>query len=154
MEVPRLGVESELQLLAYATATVMWDLNRACDLYHSSQQHRILNPLSEARDRTCILVGFVTTEPQWELLPNHFNQIIYHVCACTHTHTNHFILKNSGTQKTCKTITMNSHIDSPTTISTHVLSLSILSNTLIKKALLHSAGKSTQYSSNLDRKRI
>ena len=110
MEVPRLGVESELQLLAYATATVMWDLNRACDLYHSSQQRRILNPLSEARDRTCILVGFVTTEPQWELLPNHFNQIIYHVCACTHTHTNHFILKNSGTQKTYKNITMNSHI--------------------------------------------
>ena len=28
---------------------------RACDLHHSSQQRRI-NPLSKARDRTCILM--------------------------------------------------------------------------------------------------
>ena len=27
MVVPRLGVESEPELLAYATATAMWDLN-------------------------------------------------------------------------------------------------------------------------------
>ena len=27
MEVPRLGVKPELQLLAYATATAMWDLS-------------------------------------------------------------------------------------------------------------------------------
>ena len=26
------------------------DLSHFCDLYHSSQQHQILNPLSEARD--------------------------------------------------------------------------------------------------------
>ena len=26
-----------------------------CDLHHSSQQHRILNPLSEARDQTYVL---------------------------------------------------------------------------------------------------
>ena len=50
MEVPRLGVESELQLLAYATATAMQDPSHVCDLYHSSQQHWILNPLREARD--------------------------------------------------------------------------------------------------------
>ena len=48
MEVPRLGVESELQLLAYPTATATWDLSRICDLHLSSQQYRILNPLSEA----------------------------------------------------------------------------------------------------------
>ena len=30
MEVPRLGVKSELQLLAYTTATAMWDLSRIC----------------------------------------------------------------------------------------------------------------------------
>ena len=36
MEVPRLGVESELQLLAYATAIAMPDLSRICDLHHSS----------------------------------------------------------------------------------------------------------------------
>ena len=56
MEIPRLGVESELQLLAYATATATWDLSHVCDLCHSSKQHQILNPLSKARDQTCILV--------------------------------------------------------------------------------------------------
>ena len=28
----------------------------AADLYHSSQQHQILNRLSKARDQTCILM--------------------------------------------------------------------------------------------------
>ena len=51
MEVPRLGVKSELYLLAYATATAMWDPSRVCDLNHSS-----LNPFSEARDPTCIII--------------------------------------------------------------------------------------------------
>ena len=50
MEVPRLGVEMELQLPAYTTAIAMQDLSLVCDLYHSSWQHRILNPLSEVRD--------------------------------------------------------------------------------------------------------
>ena len=52
MDVPKLGVESELQLLAYATATVMPDPSRICSL-HSSW---ILNPLSEASDGTHILL--------------------------------------------------------------------------------------------------
>ena len=52
MEVPGLGLKSELQLLAFATATATRDLSRICDLYHSSWQHQILNPLSEAKDRT------------------------------------------------------------------------------------------------------
>ena len=56
MEVPRLGVKSELQLPAYATATAAWDLSHICDLYHSSQQHQILNPLSEAQDGICVLM--------------------------------------------------------------------------------------------------
>ena len=56
MEVPRLGVESELQLPAYATATAIPDLCHICELYCSLQQRQILNPLSEARDRTCILM--------------------------------------------------------------------------------------------------
>ena len=56
MEVPRLEVELELQLLAYTTATAMWDLSHVCDLYHSSRQHQILNPLSEARGRTPVLM--------------------------------------------------------------------------------------------------
>ena len=50
MEVPRLGVESELQLQAYTTATATPDLSCVFDLHHSSQQSQILNPLSGARD--------------------------------------------------------------------------------------------------------
>ena len=36
MEVPRLGVESELQLLDYTTATATWDPSHVCNLYRSS----------------------------------------------------------------------------------------------------------------------
>ena len=35
MEVPRLGIQSKLQLPTYATATATWDLNQICDLHHS-----------------------------------------------------------------------------------------------------------------------
>ena len=52
MEVPRLGVQLKLQPLAYTRATAMPDPSRVCDLHHSSQQRRILNILSKARDRT------------------------------------------------------------------------------------------------------
>ena len=52
MEVPRLGVKSELHLLAYTTATATQDLSSICDLHHSSQQRWILNPQSKARDQT------------------------------------------------------------------------------------------------------
>ena len=37
MEVLRLGVELELQLLAYTMATAMWDPIHFCDLHHSSR---------------------------------------------------------------------------------------------------------------------
>ena len=50
MEVPRLGVELELQQLAYATAIATRDSGRVCDLHHSTWQRQILDPLSEARD--------------------------------------------------------------------------------------------------------
>ena len=56
MEVPRLGVQLELQLPAYTTATTPPDPSCIFDLHHSSQQRRILNPLSEARDQTHNLV--------------------------------------------------------------------------------------------------
>ena len=56
MEVPRLGVEWELQPLAYTTATATRVLSHVCDLHHSSQQCRILDPLSGARDRTHVLM--------------------------------------------------------------------------------------------------
>ena len=56
MVVPRLGVQLELRLPAYTTATATWDLNCICDLHRSSWQHGILNPLREARDQTRILM--------------------------------------------------------------------------------------------------
>jgi len=55
-EVSRLGVKLELQLLAYPTATVTWDVSLDFDLHHSSGQCWILNPLSKATDRTWILM--------------------------------------------------------------------------------------------------
>ena len=56
MEVPRLGVKLELQLLATATATATQDPSSVSDLHHSLQQRQILNPLSKARDRTRTLM--------------------------------------------------------------------------------------------------
>ena len=55
-EVPRLGVKSELKLLAYTTATAMPDSSHVCDLCHSSQQCRLFSPLSKARDQTHVLI--------------------------------------------------------------------------------------------------
>ena len=49
-------VESELQLLAYASAMATQDPSHACDLRRSSRQCQILNPQIEARDRTRILI--------------------------------------------------------------------------------------------------
>ena len=56
MEVPRLGVESELQLLAHTTATATRDPSHVYDPHHSSWQCWILNPLSQGRDQTPILM--------------------------------------------------------------------------------------------------
>ena len=52
MEVHRLGVELELQLPAFTTATTTADLSCIWDLCHSVWQCWILNPLNEARDQT------------------------------------------------------------------------------------------------------
>ena len=43
MEVPRLGIKSELQLPAYTTAIATWDPSCIFDLYHSSWQRQISN---------------------------------------------------------------------------------------------------------------
>ena len=56
MEVPRLGIESELQLPAYATGIAMRGLGHICDLHCSSRQCWIINPLSKARDQTRVLM--------------------------------------------------------------------------------------------------
>ena len=52
MDIPRLGVKSELRLLAYTTAATTPDPSRVCHLHHSSWQHQIFNPLGKARDQT------------------------------------------------------------------------------------------------------
>ena len=54
MEVPRLGVEWELQLPATPIATR--DPGHVGNLHHSSWQLQTLNPLSNARDQTHILM--------------------------------------------------------------------------------------------------
>ena len=54
--VPWLGVESELQLPTYTTATATWDLSCICSLYHGSRQCGVPDLLSKTRDQTRILV--------------------------------------------------------------------------------------------------
>ena len=58
MEVPRLGVSSELLLPAYTTTIATRDPSCVCDPYHSLWQWQrwIFNPLSKARDRTYNLI--------------------------------------------------------------------------------------------------
>ena len=68
MEVPRLGIESQMKMPAYATATATPDPSHICDLYCSLQQYQILNPLSEARDWTCILM-----DTSWVVKPKSHN---------------------------------------------------------------------------------
>ena len=72
VEVPRLGVKSELQLPAYTTARATQDLSHIFELHCSLQQRQILNLLSEARDSAHILTetrsGPYPAEPQQELL--------------------------------------------------------------------------------------
>ena len=80
MEIPKLGVESELQLPGYTTAAAMPDQKLICSLHH-----RILNPLSEARDQTCIVMD---TSQVFTLLSHNGNSNLWqvlksadHVCS-------------------------------------------------------------------------
>ena len=74
MEVPRLGVLSELYLPAYATATAMPDPSCICSLHHNSQQCRILWPTEQGMEPeySWIPLGFFTAEPQQELPYKYF----------------------------------------------------------------------------------
>ena len=69
MEVPRLAVESELQLPAYSTATAPPGLSHICDLCCSLWQCQILNPLSGAGDQTHTL-----RDASWVLNPLSHNR--------------------------------------------------------------------------------
>ena len=75
MEVPRLWVEPELLLWGYTTATTTPYLSHICDLSCSLCQHQILNPLSQARDQTHILL-----DTRWVLnLLSHNWKYIYSI---------------------------------------------------------------------------
>ena len=56
MEVPGLGVELELQMPAYATATASRGQSLLCYLCHSLKQRQSLNSPSKASDWTHILM--------------------------------------------------------------------------------------------------
>ena len=102
-EVSRLGVKLELQWPCYTTATAMPDPSHICDLPHSSWQRWILNPLSEARDWSCILMdtsqvrfcwAMTGTPNFWILIRKFIPEIIIKscpklsVCSC-------FTIKNN-----------------------------------------------------------
>ena len=52
----RLEVRSELQPLAYVTATALQDPNHVYNLHHTLWHRQILNPPNKARDQTHILM--------------------------------------------------------------------------------------------------
>ena len=72
MEFPRLGVQSELQLLTQTTATATPDLSLVWDLHQSSRQHQILNPLREARNWTCLLMDTSQIHFHWATIQNSY----------------------------------------------------------------------------------
>ena len=82
MEVPGLGVQLELQLQDYATATAMPDVSHISDLCCSLQQCGILNPLNEASHRT-----FVFMDTSWAL-----NLLSHNGNSSTSSLLNKFIL--------------------------------------------------------------
>ena len=67
IEIPRLGVEWELKLLAYATATAMPDPRQVCDLHYSSWQCWILNRVQGSKPRPH---GYQTSRVHYPLSHN------------------------------------------------------------------------------------
>ena len=80
MEVPRqIGVKLELQLSSYIIAAAMPDPSIFCNLHWGSWQCPILNPMSGARDGTCVLMDTSCIHYRWATMgtPKEFclNQI-------------------------------------------------------------------------------
>jgi len=82
MEVLRLGVQSQLQQPAYTSATAMPDLRHIFNLHHSSWQHRILNLLSGARDRTWDLMDTSQICFRWAVMGMPTRVISLNLKAC------------------------------------------------------------------------
>ena len=94
MEVPRLGVQWELQLPAYATGTAVPDPSHIFDLHGSSQQHEILNPQSEARDQTHILVDISGVHYWWDTMGTLY--LVKSLCKnCSSPHQLSFLAKTT-----------------------------------------------------------
>ena len=84
MEIPRRGVESELQLLAYTTATAMPDPSHICNLPHSSWLRYLthwMRPGIEP-ESAWTLVGFINHWAMMETPPCVFLCILYVMWKC------------------------------------------------------------------------
>ena len=82
MEVPRLGVKLELQLLIYTTATAMQDPSFVCSLHHSSWQRWIPDPLIEAcilMDTSLISFCCITTETSKDVILKYIFYTVFSV---------------------------------------------------------------------------
>ena len=94
MEVPRLGVELELQQSASAIATATWVPSQVFNQHHSSWQCQILSLLSEGRDQTHILMdaslvhnllSHNENSPNWKFLKMPYESVFWN--SHQHTHT-------------------------------------------------------------------
>ena len=86
------------EAVAYTTATAMPDRSRVCELHHCSWKRRILNPLSEVRDRTHSLMvpsrirfrHAMLGTPSWHVLDSRSHLLASQaepalgVCSLTH----------------------------------------------------------------------
>ena len=86
--IPRLGVKSELGLPGYATATAAPDQSHVCNLHQSSLQHWILNPLSGARDQTCVLMDTSQVHYHWAIMGTPRGQIGATAASLHHSRSN------------------------------------------------------------------
>ena len=96
MEVPRLGVKLELQLSAYTVAIATWDPSQG------SWQHWILNPTSEARDRTHILMDTSQVRNPLSHNGNSFSLFLKTLFCVTWIHFNVWITFTKLIKSLCK----------------------------------------------------